>query len=245
MGICRGKTDKIDAGRIAMYAFRFTDRVRIYQPCEEVLAKLKDLQAYRSRLIKIKTGLEVSSKELIKVKDDSISLFIRDDSLTLIEDLVLKIKQIDRKTKELIKSSLLVMQNYESLLSIKGVGTQNAVGILVLTGNFHLFTDPRKFACYCGVVPFPHRSGSSIRGTDRVSNLSNRKMKALLTQAARSASMHNPYYREYYKRKIQQGKNDRLIINNIKNKLIHLIFALVRNKQTYNPNYVHRMNQSA
>ncbi|MEI3119031.1 MAG: transposase [Parabacteroides johnsonii] len=30
--------------------------------------------------------------------------------------------------------------------------------------NFQRFDNPRKFACYCGVAPFEHTSGISIRG---------------------------------------------------------------------------------
>lgn len=245
LGICRGKTDKIDAERIALYAYRFQDKVCLYHPREDVLSQLKDLQAHRSRLVKAKAILEVASKELIKVKGDSTSIFIRESSLSFISGLTLEIEQIDSKARLLIKQSSSVMSNYSLLMSIKGIGQQNAMAMLILTNNFELFTDPRKFGCYCGVVPFSHSSGSSIREKDKVSTLANRKMKALLAQAARSASIHNPYYREYYRVKKMAGKADKLIINNIKNKLIHLMFAVVRNKKAYDPNYQIQVKQPA
>ncbi|PXV58827.1 transposase [Dysgonomonas alginatilytica] len=212
MGICRGKTDKIDAHNIALYALRFEDKARIYHPKEDVLDELKDLQAYRSRLV----DLKVSSKELFRIKQNGSASFIREDSLEKARELALTIKSIDAKVKTLIESNSSVRENFELLTSIKGIGLQNATMMLVLTDNFQRFTDPRKFGCYCGVVPSSHNSGSSVRGRDRVSPLGNRKMKVLLTQATHSASRHDNYFNQYYKRKVHDVKDKILIINNIK-----------------------------
>ncbi|GHU13630.1 hypothetical protein FACS189441_1500 [Betaproteobacteria bacterium] len=41
----------------------------------------------------------------------------------------------------------------------------------------------------------------------------------------------------YYHRKLKQGKDERLVINNVRNKLIHTIFAVVKNKQFYQTDY--------
>jgi hypothetical protein len=67
----------------------------------------------------------------------------------------------------------------------------------------------------------------------RVSHLANKQIKVLLTQASKYAVRHDPGMRDYYQRKVAEGKNSRLVINNIRSKLIHLIFALVKNKQSY------------
>jgi hypothetical protein len=37
---------------------------------------------------------------------------------------------------------------------------------------------------------------------------------------------------------VAEGKNSWLMINNVRNKLIHLIFALVKNKQSYQAGYI-------
>lgn len=84
-----------------------------------------------------------------------------------------------------------------------------------------------------GVVPFQRTSGSSVKSRARTSGFANKKLNTLLTQAARSAAIHDPILREYYKRKREEGKHHNLVINNIRNKLIHRICALVRN-QTFN-----------
>lgn len=49
-GMQRGKTDKVDAQRIAQYAYRFRDQMRLWEPPREVMQKLTFLSATRQRL---------------------------------------------------------------------------------------------------------------------------------------------------------------------------------------------------
>ena len=106
----------------------------------------------------------------------------------------------------------------------------NALALIVYTENFTCFDDPRKLACYAGVVPFQRTSGSSVKSNAKTSGFANKKLNTLLTQAARTAAIHDPILREYYRRKREEGKHHNLVINNIRNKLIHRICALVRNQ---------------
>lgn len=108
---------------------------------------------------------------------------------------------------------------------------------IVITGNFTTFNDPRKFGCYCGVVPFSNSSGSSLAGAERISPLANKKMKTLLSSGAESAIKHNCVLRDYYLKKKQEGKNRRVIINNVRNKLIHIMFAVIRKRTAYIESY--------
>jgi hypothetical protein len=47
------------------------------------------------------------------------------------------------------------------------------------------------------------------------------------------------------KRDLSEGKNNWLVLNNVKNKLIHRIFAVVRDGQMYEKQYVHPLKQVA
>ncbi|WP_366508647.1 transposase [uncultured Bacteroides sp.] len=49
---------------------------------------------------------------------------------------------------------------------------------------FQRFSNSRKLVCYCGVAPFEHTSGISIRGRTQTSPLANKKVKVYLTRAA-------------------------------------------------------------
>ena len=62
-------------------------------------------------------------------------------------------------------------------------------------------------------------------------------MKALLTQAARCAIIYDKNLKEYYQRKKKEGKKERVVINNVRNKLLHIVFAVVMKEQVYDENY--------
>lgn len=246
LGLVRGKTDKTDAVLISKYAYRFQDKTVPFKGIDTTLEQMKDLYAFRKRLTNAKNSLEVASKELYRVKsNDDIVCYINDNSSEIIKQIESQLKEIERKIKELIKSDNQIKENYKLLTSVKGIGLVNAVLVLITTGNFSLFTNARKFGCYCGVVPFSHRSGTSIKGRDRVSHMANKELKTNLTLAARTAVMHDPKLREYYQRKISEGKEKSLVINNVRNKLIHTMFAVVKNRQSYDANFQHPLLKAA
>ena len=105
--------------------------------------------------------------------------------------------------------------------------------MIAKTEGFTAINDPRKMACYCGVVPFDHQSGTSIRHRPRVSVFADKTMKSLLHLAAMSAIRLNNDLGKYYKRKVEQGKNKMSVINAVRNKIIHRIFAVIKNQTMY------------
>jgi len=245
LGIVRSKNDKVDACNIALYAYRFKDRAQSTKLKNTILDQLKDLDAYTSRLKKMKHALKVSNQELKKVKANA-SVDLNDtDTQELYQILEEKIKRIDKQMILLVRQDSSVYENFKLLTSIKGIGQKNAIITLVITNNFNAFIDPRKFGCYCGVVPFANTSGTSLLSAERVSPLANKKMKTLLSSAAESAIRHDPLLREYYLKKMLEGKNRRLIINNVRNKLIHIMFAIIRNRVPYQTGYKQQIRDIA
>ncbi|GHV63319.1 IS110 family transposase [Bacteroidia bacterium] len=246
MGIKREKNDKADSLAIASYALRFADKAREFQLPEDTLVSLSMLLSFRDRLVRSKQVLLVAAAELRAVRQrNKDARYIYEQSQQEVEHLNKQIKEVEKKMNALLQSSDTLKENYELVTSIKGIALINAVAILVHTNNFTAFNDARQFACYAGVAPFGHQSGSSIHGTPHVSHLANKQIKSLLSSAARSAVRHDANLRQYYERKIAEGKKDFVVINNVRNKLIHRIFAVVRNKQPYQVNYYNLLDKTA
>jgi transposase len=102
---------------------------------------------------------------------------------------------------------------------------------MVYTQVFTRFESVRQLACYCGVAPFEHRSGTSINGKTGVSKFANMDLKSTLHLASLSAIQHNPDMKVYYQRKVKEGKSKMCVINAVRNKLLSRILA-VTNRQT-------------
>ena len=84
--------------------------------------------------------------------------------------------------------------------------------------------------------PARHSLGK-YKGKSKVSNKANKKVKALFHNGAMSAIQHCKEIKEYYQRKVGEGKNEMLVINNVCNKLVHRIFACISRREKYNENY--------
>lgn len=244
-GIKRNKTDRVDACKIAEYAFRYQDKTVLFQPVSTALDQIRELLSYRERLVETRKVLTTSAQEMKRVKDNASCDYIYQDSLEYIKSLNASVRDCEKRIEALLKQDIALNTNYKLVSSVVGIGLVNAALILVATANFTLFDSPRKFGCYCGVVPFEHSSGSSVRGKTRVSKMANRHLKTKLTLAAQNAVRFDPELKEYYQRKRSEGKNNWLVLNNVKNKLIHRIFAVVRDGEMYEKQYIHPLKQVA
>lgn len=136
-----------------------------------------------------------------------------------------------------MRSSAELSENYKILTSFKGVGPITAAVLIIYTSNFKKFDDPRKFACFCGIAPFGRQSGTSINTKPHVSRFAHINVKAAIVQACKSAIISNPVIKEYALRLKKKGKHEGVIMNNVKNKIIHILFKMVKTKMLWNPEY--------
>ena len=101
-------------------------------------------------------------------------------------------------------------------------------------------SDVKAFMSFYGIAPFERRSGSSVYQKPQVSQFANRMIKSLLSQAALAAIKADVNICCYYQHLIERGKHPMLVHNNIKNKMLHTLVAMVRNKQKYNPEHLYK-----
>lgn len=233
LGISRGKDDKLDAAKIALYGYRRREELELYQMPNNNILKIKRLLGLRDKLVKQRAGYKACTNEQKRVykRKDNELLFKCQEKM--IHVMSLQIKQVDDEMKRIIYKDEQFLQMFLLLLSIKGVGKQTALYLIVYTNGFTKFKNYRKFASYCGIAPFPNRSGSSIRGKTKISNLAFKKIKTLLDLCAKSAIQYNTEMRQYYHKRITEGKNKRSTINIIRNKLLSRMFAVINRKTPY------------
>ena len=228
----RGKNDKVDAARIAEYADRFRDKVVLWKPARRELLRLKNLVALRGRLIKTKKILATPAGELAEAAAEGKG-YIKSLTSPVVEQIKTQIKSVEQQIETLIRQDDHLHRLQEIITSVEGVGKVTAWQMMITTNEFKDFTDSRKFACYSGVVPFDHSSGTSIYARPRVSHMANKRMKELLHLSALSATVMKGELNDYYRRKVAEGKNKMLVLNNIRNKIVQRVFACVKENRTY------------
>ena len=239
MGMTRGKNDKIDARRIAEYAFTNQTKLKLFTMPSTLIVQIKQLLTYREQNIRIRSSLKNSLKNHRQYQKISGLNKITEQINTQIEQQNLIVQDIEKQIVERIENDPQMKKNFELLTSIIGIGLIITAFMLVTTNNFSSFENGRKYACYAGIAPFEYASGSSIRGKTRVSHLGNKTIKTLLSNGANSAAKWDPQLRTYYKRKEAGGKDHKLIINSISCKLVNRAFAVIKRQTPYTNIYEH------
>jgi len=233
LGITRGKNDKVDAKKIAKYGYRLRDEM---EPCglpSEDLEKLKRLLALRDRLVKQNASYKASLKEMKSVFVQSGNKVLFGIQEKMIKYLGKQIDAIEKEMGDIVKSNIKLKGQYDLITSIKSIGPQTALSMIVYTDGFTKFKNWRQFASYCGTAPFPYSSGTSIKGRDKVSHLANKKLKSLLDNCAKVALIYNAEMKLYYEKRVSEGKNTKSTRNIIRNKLLARIFAVVNRGTPY------------
>lgn len=229
------KTDPVDSRQIAEYAYRFYDELRIWKPRREVLEQVKILLATREQLVVEKTGHCNSLKAL---RRKVVRVGMAEELLeTLISTLKDKIKALETEMNQLIKQEADLAQEQALLTSIPGVGKLLSAQALILFHQMDGELSDKKMAAFIGICPYEHSSGTSVKRKARTSQHGPEVIRKLLNLAARSVCTHTPDYRQYYLRKLAEGKAKSLAINNVGNKLLSVMVAIFKSGIPYIPGY--------
>ena len=235
-GFQRGKSDRLDAKRIAQYAYRFQDKAQPWIPDRRVIRQLKALFSLRERLIKSKDSLTKPFKEYKKFMPE-IYKMLKKGMQTNLRETEKNIQQVEAQLQALIQADEKVQQQYRIATSVKGIGPVSACAMILCSGEFTKIQTGKQLACYAGVVPFEHRSGSSVRGCARVSHWANKKLKKYLHMAALSAIKVEGELKAYYERQLAKGKHKMSVRNAVRNKLVLRVCACIRDNQLYDSHY--------
>ena len=232
-GVVRGKTDKLDSAMIARYAWIYREELILSNPKAKDIQELGRLLSFRDQLVRNRTGKVSSLKEMQTL----LSSPSTDDCCKIIKKtihyLTKQITALENHIKHLMSRDESLQKNYELLNTLKGVGLVLSCQLLYHTSNFKRFDSWRQFSSYCGIAPFEHSSGTSIHRKNRIHHIGDRKMKTLLTLASVSAIQYDQELKQYYKKKVAEGKPKMVAINNVRNKILSRAFAVVKRGTPY------------
>lgn len=239
LGIARGKNDKVDSRRLALYAVRNADRLKPTSALHSAIVTLKDLLAVRNKLIVQTRSFETIIKELKQTTASPTDVAALSKLMQpAIKNLRQSLKQTEQKIKDALKQDEHVYTTYKLLNTIPGIGHITATYLICCSNMFTMCTSGKQLACYCGVVPFDYQSGISIKGRHHVHKMANKELKRLLHMCALTSIQNYAEFKDYYDRKKLEGKHAMSILNAIKNKIVLRAFAVVKNQKPYVDNYV-------
>lgn len=226
LGIRRGKSDPIDARRLAEYLWRFRDRLSPSRLPSKALLELRGWLLWREKLVKMRTALTNGIKANALTSEVADLEEINKQMQTQHDQLTDQLKLVDRTIKNLLHRYNTTEGQYDLLVSIPGIGPVIAGWLLVYTEGFARFANGRQLACFAGSAPFPKQSGQH-KSPDRVSQWRCQRLKSLLANGVHSAIQYDPELRGYYKRKCEEGKHPQSVRNAVICKLLYRAFAVI------------------
>lgn len=220
---------KVDAWRIAYCCYLHLEELDYSKMSGKAIIRLQELSSERKRHVKHIAEYKIYLTDRKQQMPDSV----KERTIKALEYEQSLSDEIEKEMEELIESDSALKKNYDLLLSIKGIGTVNAIAVIIHINNFEAFENTRKCACYVDIAPFESSSGTSIRGKPHVCSTGTIRLKSDLSMATRSVRIHNPEIKEYFERKTAQGKLFGGVMNAVKYKLVQRMFAVVTRRTPF------------
>jgi len=231
MKMLRAKTDSVDARTIAEYGYneRPCYFIRKEGQKERIIQLLRQIDALHRMQSENRNRLHA----LEKVPDaDETALSIYREIAIILKA---KERRAEQKIDEILNESY--GDDYKRLIEIPGVGKRLSSLIIGFFGRFENFDNAKQVSSFIGLNPSPRQSGVSLNGRGIISKKGNRYMRKIFYMASLSASKYNEACRELYERLIMKGKNKRIALVAVANKLARQIFAIMKYDRNYEQNY--------
>lgn len=240
-GIKKTKNDKVDSYSIAEYAFNRKNKAKITAQYDENIFLLHDILSNRNRLVEALKSIETPLAELKGYGGELSVKVLPDLNIEAIKGLKASKIALEKQIDELMNQQPDWKTNFDLVCSVIGVGKWLASWMIVYTRNFAEEFNARKFASLAGVAPFESTSGTTINKGEHVSHFSHQFLKGVLHITAMSAIRYNPVLKQYHAKKRKEGKKGYLALNNVKNKVLQTIFAVINSKIPFDKNYKHKL----
>jgi transposase len=148
------------------------------------------------------------------------------------------LNNVEKAIMAIIKADPELKRLFDLATSVSGIGKVIAVQMIITTNEFKDIDNAKSYACYAGLAPYLEESGV-FKGKGRVSHMANKKVKTLLHMAALVAIQHNDELRLYYQKKVDIDKKNKMsVLNAVRNKLVHRVFACINQNRKYQKNYL-------
>ncbi|QQK75407.1 IS110 family transposase [Salicibibacter cibarius] len=125
--------------------------------------------------------------------------------------------ELEAQIDVLVKS----FKDYALIQTIPGVGKKTAATILSEIGDVHQFQYPNKLVAYTGIDPSAKRSTTRLR-------------QALYTAVQCGLTKNrNLKMQAFYDRKREEGKPHKVAVIACANKLLHCIYAIIKQQKAF------------
>lgn len=226
--------------RVNIFTDFFLTFIEAFSSPQQIIASTDKVRSFfethntRGRKVKI------TPDEIIKLAENSIGISSPNYAFVVKENVkILRFlnNQLDEITERLLEQVNEIMEDdMEVISSIKGIGEVTAAHFLAEIKDINRFENRKKLAAYAGLDPSVKQSGYMfVKG--RISKRGSASLRRCIYIMATGLIRCNPYFRQYYLKKRKQGMPHRKAMIALCNKLVRVIFALLKTHQKFIPEH--------
>jgi len=146
------------------------------------------------------------------------------------------IRELDAEIEEIEAAIQSIMDELHSpITTIPGIGCRMGAMILAEIGDFSRFDSADKLLAYAGMSPSTYQSGQLKNCYPHMEKRGSRYLRYALYNAAKYVCHWDPTFAAYLAKKRAEGKHYNIALSHAAKKLVRLIFALEKSRQTYCP----------
>lgn len=222
--IRKKKTDKSDAEIIAFLLSQGEGQI-VSQ--KQLQTAKKTILRTRHTIVKYKTAIKLLLGDMQREPDN---LQVNSAIVTL-EKII---ANLEDGVKELSGNAAENSLSEEEMLiqSIPGFATKLAAIVSVEVGDFQRFPSARQFKAYVGIDPKVIQSGESSR-TGKITKRGNPYLRHAFYLAAQVARQHDPELKQFFEKKMNEGKHFNVAVCAVARKLCERVYAVVTKGTPY------------
>ena len=125
-----------------------------------------------------------------------------------------------------------------TLMTMPGVDVTTAANMLSEIGDINRFPNANKLAKFAGICPINFSSAG--KGKDMYPKQGNRRLQAIfyflaiqMIQISTNGTPRNKVFREYYLKRVAEGKNKQQALICIARRLVNIVYGMLKNHTEY------------
>jgi len=220
-------------------------------PSKRIIRNLKEKKIAKLFSCDNTTGTKpkITASEILSLAKNSIG--INNPSLEKI--LISKIKQMSFIQTQINEYNEIIEKfvdkyhkdDIDTLTSISGVGKATASSFIAELGSISNFATHKQLTAFVGTDPTIYQSGTSVNGKGSISKRGNSHLRRSIWHMARAATIWNETLKAYYDKKRREGKTFKQSVIAVANKLIRIIFSMLKNNTKFDVNFSNLAIKSA
>ena len=239
MHLGKGKSDRKDAQWLLRYGQQ--QPLKVWQPDETVLVECRQLEQVTEQLLKQKVMIG-NALEALQQQPIVSKLALKRLQQTL-KSLTQQVAAVEAELLALLEQRFAAEMTL--LCSIPGIGRKTAGMLLLFAGGFIHFDNYRQVIALAGLSPREHTSGTSIRGKVRITKMGGGLIRGKLFVCSLSAKKANAACAALFDRLVAKGKNKKLALIAVCNKLLKQAFAIIKSGVPYQADFSSKLTPNS